>query len=130
VLDMSPDCLLVCALQSSAVGPLQGSLILLWYLEQESKSVEIVDMGLEIVPISLSLDVALDPRGLADPAGLHDVHHADYSLYVLTLTVVLAHAQNSWVVNWVYGGPSRHDQLDRVSLMVDGVDCLTDLCCV
>ena len=128
--DVDPDCLLVCALQSSAGGPLQGSLILLWYFEQESKSVEIVDMVLKIVPISLSLDVALDPRGLADPAGLHGVHHADYSLYVLTLTVVLAHAQNSWVVDWIYGGPSRHYRLDRVSLMVHSIDRLTDLCCV
>ena len=87
-------------------------------------------MGLEIVPISLSLNVVLDPRGLADPAGLHGVHHADYSLYVLTLTVVLAHAQNSWVVDRVYGGTSCHNQLNRVPLMVDGVDCLTNLCCV
>ena len=130
MLGMDPNCLLVCALQSSAVGPLQGSLILLWYLEHKSEAVEIVDMCLKVVPISLSFDVALDPRGLADPADLHGAHHADYSLYVLTLTVVLAHAQNSWVVDRVYGGLSRHYQLDRIPLMVDGVDCLTDLCCV
>jgi len=93
VLDLNPDCLLVGALQSSAVGPLQGSLILLWYLEHESEAVKVVDMCLKIVPIGLSLDVGLDLRGQADLAGLHGVFHADF--HVLTLTVVLAHAQNS-----------------------------------
>jgi len=77
VLDLNPDCLLVGALQSSAVGPLEGSLVWSWYLKPESKAVEVVDMCLKIVPVSLSLDVGLNPRGQADPAGLHGVYHAD-----------------------------------------------------